>query len=89
MLIVTEDAMRYLKELLLAHTNDPEAGVRLTGRSGQLGVVLGKAAEGDQVVEHDGFKVLLVGRELSGTLDGVTLDVQDTPDGKRLVVSKK
>ena len=89
MITVTEEAMQYLKKLLLAHTNDPEAGVRLIGRSGKLGVVLDKAAEGDQVIEHEGFKVLLVEQELAGILDEATLDVQDTPDGTGLVVSKE
>ena len=59
------------------------------GTSGQLGLVLGKEGYGDQVVEHEGAKVLLVAPELAPVVDGVTLEVQDTPDGPKLVVSKE
>lgn len=89
MLTVTESAKQLLKETLQAHTDDPEVGLRLSpGEPGQqLGIVLDREAKGDQVVEHEGAKVLLVPSELAPALDGVTLDIQDTADGPKLVVS--
>ena len=90
MLTVTESAKQLLKKTLLAHTDDPEISLRLSLKApGQLGIVLDREAEGDQVVEHEGAKVLLVASELAPTVDGVTLDVQDTPDGPKLAVSKQ
>lgn len=88
MLTVTESAKQLLKETLSAHTDDPEIGLRLEVKPpGQLGIVLDRGAEGDQVVEHEGAKVLLVASELAPAVDGVTLDIQDTADGPKLVVS--
>ena len=89
MLTVTEGAKQLLKETLLAHSDDPETGLRLSmNPPGQLGMVLDREAEGDQVVEHEGAKVLLVAPELAPVVEGVTLDVQDTPEGTKLVVLK-
>lgn len=89
MLTVTESAKQLLKETLLAHSDDPEAGLRLSiTPPGQFGIVLDSEAEGDQVVEHEGAKVLLVAPELAPVVEGITLDVQDTADGPKLVVSK-
>jgi len=89
MLEVTDNAKRYLQQLMPAHTDEPDACVRLTSKAGQLGLALGKEEKGDQIVEHEGSKVLLVGQELSDQVDGVTLDVQDTPDGPRLAVFRE
>jgi len=90
MLTVTESAKQLLKETLQAHTDDPELGLRLSpGELGQLGLVLDSEAEGDQVVEHEGAKVLLVASELTLAVDGVTLDIQDTADGPKLAVSQE
>ena len=90
MLTVTDSAKQYLKELLLDHTDDPEIGLRLSLKSPeQLGLVLEREAEGDQVVEHAGSKVLLVSQELASLLEGATVDVQDTADGPKLVVSRE
>lgn len=89
MLTVTENAKQLLKETLQAHTDDAETGLRLVLEPpGRLGLVLGRRGVGDQIVEHEGAKVLLVAPELVTLLDEVTIDTQDTPEGKKLVVSK-
>jgi len=90
MLAVTDSAKQLLKETLLAHIDDPEVGLRLSLKPpGQLGLVLDREAEGDYVVEHEGSKVLLVASELAPVVEAVTLDVQDTPEGPKLVVVKE
>lgn len=90
MLTVTESAKGLLKEILMAHSDAPEMGVRLVLEPpGELGLVLGKEEPGDQVVEHQGSKVLLVASELASRLDEITLDVEDTADGPKLVVQKE
>jgi len=90
MLVVTESAKQLLKNTLRLHSDDPETSLRLSmDPGGQLGLKLGSKIEGDQVVEHEGAKVLLVAPELTPALEGVTLDVQDTVDGPELVVNKE
>ena len=90
MLTVTEGAKQLLKGILTAHSDDPEMGVRLAlDPQGQLGLVLGEEQPGDHVVEHQESKVLLVASELAPTLEEVTLDVEDTADGPKLVVQKE
>ena len=87
MVTVTDNAKQLLRETLLARSDDPEAGLRLSIKpTGQLGIVLDREEESDQVVEHEGSKVLLVASELAPLVDGVTLDVKDTPEGQKLVV---
>ena len=51
--------------------------------------MLDREAEGDQVVEHEGVKVLLVDSDLAPVVDGKTLDVEDTAEGPRLVISSE
>jgi hypothetical protein len=41
---------------------------------------------GDEVVEHEGSKVLIIAKELAANLQGITMDVQDTPDGPKIVL---
>jgi len=90
MITVTESAKGLLKEILTAHSDDPEMGVRLLMNSpGQLGLVLGEEEPGDQVFEHQGAKVLLVSPDLAMALEEITLDVRDTDDGPKLVVQKE
>jgi Fe-S cluster assembly iron-binding protein IscA len=89
MLTVTEGAKQLLKETLREHSDDPETGIRLSvNEGGQFGIALDTESEGDQVVEHDGDKVLLVAPELSTVLEGKTLDVRDTEEGKELFLSE-
>jgi Fe-S cluster assembly iron-binding protein IscA len=89
MLTVTESAKQLLKETLRENSDDPETSIRLSIKEeGQFGIALDVESAGDQVVEHDGDKVLLVAPALSTVLEGRTLDVQDTKEGPRLVISQ-
>ena len=90
MVTVTERAKQELKSILsAADVSAPEIGLRLALTApGQFGLMTDKEREGDQVVEHEDSKVLLVGTELTDTLEGVTIDCQDIPEGSRLVMSK-
>ena len=60
------------------------------GESGEvgLGLVLDHPQEGDEIVEHNGKKVLMVDQSIGNLLDGVTLDVVETPDGRRLTINQ-
>jgi len=88
MLIVTEHARQRLKGMLVANADDPQVCLRLVLRSPtRLGLVLDEAMEGDQVVEHEGLRVMLVDHEISVSLDGGILDVESTADSERLSLS--
>jgi len=90
LLTVTDTAKEHLKDILLSNTDDPQIGIRLgLGPGRQFDLVLDREAEGDQIVQHDGLKVLLVGQELATIVDLVTLAAQDTPDGPNLILVKK
>ena len=90
MITVTERAKEHLKNTLEANCDEAvedSQGLRLgmTG-PGQFGLGLDTPREGDEVVEHDGSKVLMVEGELAGRLNGLTLDIQDTGEGEQLVM---
>ena len=85
MLTVTEGAKQHLKKALLAGTDDPDLGIRLTvDVSGEYGMALDRETPGDHVVEHEGSKVLLVAHNVAERLAELTLDIHDTPEGARL-----
>jgi Fe-S cluster assembly iron-binding protein IscA len=89
MLTVTERAKDMLLETLVANTNDREIGLRLTIRlPGQFGLALDRSSPADEVVEHEGLKLLLVEGELANKLEGYILDVEDTAGGKDFIVTK-
>ena len=88
MIGVTESARQELKRILSAKVDMPQARLRLTARGqGQLGLGIDIEMPGDEVVEHEGSKVLIVEHRLATSLEGVTLDVEDTPQGLQLVIS--
>ena len=90
MLSVTESAKQKLKEMLSDKVEDPQQSLRLTANtSGQLGLSIDMEATGDQVVEHEGSKVLLVEEELATRLEGITLDTEDTPEGPKLAIRRE
>ena len=90
MIGATERARQELQRILNANTDKPEACLRLTAHEqGQLGLALDMERQGDQVVEHEDSKVLLVEKDLADTLQGITIDVEDTPEGAKLVISSE
>lgn len=91
MLIVTEGAKNELKKILYEKVDHPLAGIRLLSgaQPDNFGLSIDIEVPGDQVVEHDGSKVLLIDGELSERLDGDTLDVEDTDSGKSFVVLER
>lgn len=85
MLTVTAQAAEELKTMAQAEATEPEEALRLVpAGSGQLALVMDTTKEGDQVVEHEGVNVLLIGVELADAVDGLVLDCKDTPEGRRL-----
>ncbi|MFC1977875.1 hypothetical protein ACFLWS_06410 [Chloroflexota bacterium] len=90
MINVTERARQELKRILSEKVDWPGARLRLMARDeGKLGVGIDIEAPGDWAVEYQGMKVLIVEAGLATSLKGITLDVDDTPDGVELVLSEK
>jgi len=88
MITVTAEAAQVLKTRAQAEISDPEEAFRLVpAGSDRLGLTIDKEQEGDQVVEHEGVKVLLIGTELADAVDRLVLDCEDAPEGRRLIVS--
>ena len=89
MIAVTERAKEELKKMLSDKVDNLQAGLRLNPSSaGHFGLSIDVEMPGDQVVEHEGSKVLLVEQGLASSLEGITLDVEDTPQGPQLGVFK-
>jgi Fe-S cluster assembly iron-binding protein IscA len=89
-IVVTERAAEELKETLREHATDDEQALRLTPAPGDVFVLtLDVEQEGDEVVESEGTKLLLMDASVAPALDGIILDCVDTPEGPRLTLSKE
>lgn len=87
MITVTDKAKQELKKTLSDNVDTPGAGLRLVAREGgQLGLGVDIQKADDEVVEFEGSKVLIVEKKLADTLNKITLDVEDTKEGNRLVL---
>jgi Fe-S cluster assembly iron-binding protein IscA len=87
MIHVTDKASEVLLKGLEANATDETQGLRLTHAAGQgYGLALDAEHEGDQVVECQGRKVLLVEEGLEQQLDGAILDAVESTEGTRLSI---
>ena len=90
MVSVSEGACRELKRMLSEKVDWPGARLRLVDRGqGVIGLGIDIEQSGDQVIEYEGTKVLVIEPELATSLTGITLDIDDTPTGAELVLSEK
>jgi len=75
MITVTERAKEELKSMVIAAEGKPDEGLRLLPRpDGRFELMLDTELSGDQVVEYEGYKVLLVGIEYLRMLNDKTID---------------
>ena len=90
MIAVTEKAKQYLKAVLTAKTSDPETGFRLIiSESGDLLFTGDRERAGDQLVLHDGSKVLLADENVIMRLGTVTIDCSQEDDNPRIFLAHK
>ena len=90
MIKITERAKQELKRLYDAKVDWSGAFLRLMDRGqGNLGLGIDLEKTGDQSVEYDGTKVLIIDPRLVINVKEITLDVDDTLDGAELVISEK
>ncbi len=86
MLTVTDKAAQYFRETLKKESA-PGACRIVKGEKGYR-FILDEAKEGDQVFEHEGENYLLLDTELGEALSNATVDVQESPEGTRLILSE-
>lgn len=85
MIEITDAAKVELKRILDENSQDPSMLLRLTaGPDGSLGLILDKAAQGDNLFEHDGITVLAIEEGLAGMMNGISMDIEDTDEGPML-----
>lgn len=90
MINVTERAKQELKRLLFQKVDLGVARLRLMDRGrGILGLGIDIEKPGDHTVEYEGAKVLVIEPEFAANLKGLTIDVEDTPEGAVLVISEE
>jgi Fe-S cluster assembly iron-binding protein IscA len=86
MVYVTERARESLKELL-GESDNPSVSLRLgTAPSGQRGVFPDRERADDQIVEHEGTAVLLIGKEIAPMVQDTTIDYDDSRPTPGLVI---
>jgi len=89
MIGVTDRAKQELLKILFDKVDMPQARLRLTsGDEGQLGLGIDIEMPGDEILEYEGSKLLVVERDLAASLNGIVLDVDDTPVGPQLVIDQ-
>ena len=90
MIGVTERAKKELREILANNVDHPDACLRLrVDEQGQLGLGIDIEMPGDEIVEYEGSKLLLVERQLADNVEDIALDVEDSNEGSRLVIVDK
>jgi hypothetical protein len=72
-----------------ANVSDPMVGLRLEkATAGRFGLFPDHERPGDQIVEHEGAKVLLIDDELTESLAGAKIDGKPTDQGLQLVIAQ-
>lgn len=86
---MTDRANEKLKELLDSETEDPSVSLRLDATpAGQPGLFPDRERTDDQVIEHQGSPVLLVGQEVALKVGDTTIDYDESGPGPRLVIRR-
>lgn len=89
MVTVTDRARVTLKGALSRHIDETGIGLRLdVSDDGGLALYPDRAKAGDEIVEHEGDVLLLIADDISRPLAGAMIDVAETPEGDRLVMTK-
>jgi Fe-S cluster assembly iron-binding protein IscA len=90
MIHVTERAretlMEALKETLSEVSEGPDLTLRLGPTGSGLGLFPDTPKEDDEVIEHEGQAILYVDRDISESLAGKTIDVEESIEGSRFVL---
>jgi Fe-S cluster assembly iron-binding protein IscA len=78
MVQVTDRARQQLRAIRDSVTERPEVCLRFrSNEKGRFGLYPDTPREGDQVVEHDGTPVLVLGRDMAAAMAGRTIDFEE------------
>ena len=87
MINITERAKQMLRKILDANVDFPEGRLRVMDRGqGKLGLGIDIEMPEDELVKYEGSTILVIERGLVANLKGITLDVEDSVEGSKLVV---
>jgi Fe-S cluster assembly iron-binding protein IscA len=85
MIRITDSAKSRLKRIYFDQVKKAGLILRLAlNRGGQLGLLAGKEQISDEVHWEGGKKILLIAQQLAAILNGCTLDIRDTKEGRVL-----
>jgi len=85
MIRITGSAKSRLKRINFNRVKKAGLILRLAlNRGGQLGLLAGKEQISDEVHWERGKKILLIAQQLAAILNGCTLDIRDTKEGRVL-----
>ncbi len=87
MLTVTDTAAQALSEVISSCGKGLPPLLRITMIDGKCGLSLGNAAEGEQVIEHEGRPFLVMDPDASEALIRAVLDTKQTENGLRLILT--
>jgi len=78
MIHVTDRARQQLRAIRDTVAERPEDCLRFrSNERGQFGLYPDTPREGDQVIEHDGTPVLVLGRDIAAAMAGGTIDFEE------------
>ena len=87
MINITKRAKQELKRLLSRNVDLSQANLGIMDRGqGIIGLGICVEAPVGRIVEYKGKKVSVVEPKLANDLQGVTIDVYETPEGSELVI---
>ncbi len=87
MVSVTDRAKERLKRILSSNAEDASQGLRLCSRvTGEYDLIVDWEKEGDQVVEYEGARILLLAEDVRRSLDGGVVDFVHADGRLRLIM---
>ena len=86
---VTDNALEEMGRLLAAKVDWPGACLRVLDRGdGKYGLGIDIRKPEDKYIDYENMVLLVVEPELADSLSHIVLDVDETPDGRVLVISE-
>ncbi len=86
---ITDRALGELKRILTSNVDNSYARLRIVSHGqDSLGLGIDVELPSDKVFEYEGSGLLVVDEGLVASLEGVTIDVDDTAEGSQIVFEK-
>ena len=84
---MTDRATRYLCESLSHKKEGAAEALRIVHAEHGYELTLDDAKDGDHIFEEDGTKYLLIDPQVSEALSDALVDIQESPQGKRVTLT--